>query len=284
VTQAQPTGFTRLAAVIGHPVRHSLSPALFNAAFAATGLDWTYVALDVDPDDGESAVRAVRHLGLGGMSVTMPHKEAAARACDRLTETATVLGAVNCVVTENGGLVGDSTDGPGLVAALRAEGHDPADGRCVVIGAGAAARAIVHALGRAGAAEVVVVARRPEAAARAAAVTGVGRVGSQEEVGTVDLVCNATSVGMNGTDGAGQSPVAVELLRPGQVVVDIVYHPLDTPLLGAARAAGATAVGGVGMLVHQAALAFEAWTGVDAPVSDMRAAAAAAIEARGAAS
>jgi shikimate dehydrogenase len=265
-----PTGTTRVAAVIGHPVRHSLSPILFNAAFRAVDLDWAYVALDVAPADGEAAVRSVRSLGLGGMSVTMPHKQAAARACDRLTPVAAVLGAVNCVVPEGDELVGDSTDGAGFVAALRSAGHDPAGLRCVVVGAGGAARAIAYALGEAAAASVHVVARRAEAATSAAALAGpAGAVGRSEDIAAADLLCNATPVGMAGGASAGDVPVDPSTLHPGQVVVDIVYHPLDTPLLAAARAAGAVPVTGLGMLVHQAAVAFERWTGVPAPLPQM---------------
>jgi shikimate dehydrogenase len=273
-----PTGATRLAAVIGHPVRHSLSPVLFNAAFAATELDWTYVALDVADGDGVAAVHAVRTLGLGGLSVTMPHKQAAAAACDRLTDTARALGAVNCVTPDGDGLLGDSTDGDGFVAALRYEGHDPSGRRCVVVGAGGAGRAIVDGLGRAGAHEVRVVARREAAAADAAALApGVGSVGAASDISAADLLVNATPIGMAGTTGAGATAVDVGLLHPGQVVVDIVYHPVVTPLLEAAAAAGAVPMTGIGMLVHQAALAFERWTGLPAPVDAMRAAASSAL-------
>ncbi|MFV2039165.1 MAG: shikimate dehydrogenase, partial [Acidimicrobiales bacterium] len=151
-----------------------------------------------------------------------------------------------------------------------AEQRTVAGRSCHVLGAGGAARAIVRALAEAGASEVVVVNRTPGKAAAAAALAGpVGRVGSAVHVESADIVVNATSVGMAGTPGAHGVPLDVEMLRSGQTVVDLVYHPLRTPLLEAAEAAGAHAVGGLGMLVHQAARQFELWTGVDAPLEAM---------------
>jgi shikimate dehydrogenase len=268
-----PTGATRLAAVIGDPVRHSLSPVLLNAAFAASGLDWVYVALEVPEGEVPAAFTGVRALGIGGLSVTMPHKEAAATACDRLSDEAAALGAVNCVVNEGGTLVGHNTDGAGFVAALRAEGGvDPAGQRCVVVGAGGAGRAVALALARAGAARVAVVNRSAERAARAVALLGeAGAVVAPEhagpEVAEAGLVVNATSVGMG--EGSTDLPLDAGAIRPGQVVVDIVYRPLRTPLLRAAEARGATAMGGVPMLVGQAAEAFRLWTGAPPPVDAM---------------
>jgi shikimate dehydrogenase len=270
-----PTGSTRLAAVIGSPVRHSLSPVLHNAAFAAAGLDWVYVALEVGPGRVPEALAGMRALGIGGLSVTMPHKEAVAAECDRLSDDAAALGAVNCVVPDGDELVGHNTDGAGFVAALSADGVDPAGMACVVLGAGGAARAIALALARAGAAEVAVVNRTADRAEQAVALLGgVGRVvapaDAGESVGAAGLVVNATSVGM-GDPAPSDLPLDPARLRAGQVVADIVYRPLETALLRAARTRGATAVNGVPMLVHQAAVAFELWTGVPAPVAAMTA-------------
>ena len=266
-----PTGATRLAAVIGAPVRHSLSPALHNAAFAATGLDWVYVALEVAPGRAAAALDAVRVLGIAGLSVTMPHKADVAAAVDECTPAAAALGAVNCVEVRDGRLVGHNTDGDGFVDSLRAEaGFDPAGRRAVVLGAGGAARAVVVALAAAGASEVVVVNRTEARAVEAARLAGaVGRAGDADAVAGADLVVNATSVGMTGAGGV-DLPCDVALLRPGQVVADLVYQPLDTQFLKAARSRGATAVNGVGMLLYQAARAFTIWTGVPAPVAAMR--------------
>lgn len=265
------TGATRVAGVIGSPVRHSLSPTLLNAAFRATGLDWVFAAFEVPEGAGGMAVAAMRTLGLGGLSVTMPHKAAAYDAVDERTPAAAALAAVNCVFPRAGRLVGDNTDGPGFVDALvHDEGLDLAGRRCALLGAGGAGRAVARALGEAGAAEVVVVNRSPDPARRAAELAGpVGRVGQAADVAAADLVVNATSLGMAGGTGSGATPVDPDLLRAGQVVVDLVYHPAETPLLAAARARGAVAVNGVGMLVHQAAHAFTRWTGEAPPLREM---------------
>lgn len=278
------TGATRVAAVIGSPVRHSLSPLLLNAAFSATGLDWVYAAFEVPDGEGAAAVGAMRTLGLGGLSVTMPHKAAAHDAVEVRTPVAAALGAVNCVFWEGDRLAGDNTDGAGFVDALA---HDPGVGvggrRCVLLGAGGAGRAVARALGEAGAAEVAVVNRSPGPAARAAELAGpAGRVGTAADVAAADLVVNATPIGMGGRgERLGvASPVDPARLHAGQVVVDLVYHPVETPLLVAARSAGATAVNGVGMLVHQAAHAFSRWTGRDAPIAAMTATVAAELASR----
>lgn len=266
-----PTGSTRVAGVIGDPVRHSLSPAIHNAAFAATGLDWVFVAFEVPAGSARVAVDAMRALDLGGLSVTMPHKDAVVGALDALDADAEALGAVNCVRRDGRRLVGANTDGPGLVASLRSDcGRDPAGSRCVVLGAGGAARSAVRALAAAGAARVTVVNRTSEHAVRAAALAGVaGHVGDESALGDADLVVNATPVGMEGPD-VGRLPVPAGLLGAGQLVVDLVYHPRRTALLAAAEEAGAATADGTGMLVHQAALAFTAWTGLEAPLAAMR--------------
>lgn len=272
-----PSGSTRLAAVIGDPVRHSLSPLLHNTAFAALDLDWVYVALEVAPGAAAAALDAMRTLGIAGLSVTMPHKEAVAAACDELTEEAAALRAVNCVVNDGGRLIGHNTDGDGFLAALAAElDLDPAGRRCVVLGAGGAARSIALALARAGAGEVAVVNRTASRAEEVAALLGpVGQVVGPDDLASVmagaELIVNATSLGM-GTDGA--VPLEVALLRPEHVVVDIIYRPLVTPLLAAARSLGCRSANGISMLVHQAAIAFTHWTGQPAPVEAMTAAVA----------
>lgn len=267
-----PRGSTRVAAVIGYPVTHSLSPALHNAAFAAAGLDWVYVALPVEPGDAASALAGMRALGIAGLSVTMPHKSDVFAAVDLVAPEAAALESVNTVVVDAEGLlVGHSTDGPGFVDSLRADAHtDPADRRIAVLGAGGAARSVIDALGRSGAAEVVVVNRTERAAVYAASLAGsVGRVGTPDDVRGADIVVNATSVGM-GSDVLALDP---ELLRHGALVADLVYHPLDTALLIAARQRGCRTLDGLGMLIHQAARQQRLWTGYDPDVAVMRAAA-----------
>ncbi len=264
------TAETRLAAVIGDPVRHSRSPAIHNAGYAAAGLDWVFVALPVPAGQGAAAVAAMPVLGISGFSVTMPHKADAARACDTLTADATVLGVVNTVVLRVDGTIwGDSTDGEGLVRSLVDAGLAVHGRRVLVVGAGGAARASVLALGRAGAV-VTVAARRPEAAEAAAELAPDASVAALDPgLGEkFDVVLNATPVGMAG------EPLPVSAPGSGQWAVDLIYHPAETPFLAAAAARGAQVVGGLGMLIHQAGLGFEAMTGHTAPLDAMRAAAA----------
>jgi shikimate dehydrogenase len=267
-----------VAAVIGSPVRHSLSPALHNAAFAAAGVPWAYVAFEVAPGAARAALDAVRTLGLGGLSVTMPHKDDVADAVDELDAGAAALHSVNCVVPlPDGRLRGCSTDGDGFVASMREAGHDPAGQRVVVVGAGGAGRAVIDALARAGAAEVVVLNRSRDRAVDAARLAGAaGRVGVDDDIATADIVVNATSIGL-GTDDVAIAP---SLLRARHVVADLVYHPLDTGLLRAARALGAATVDGLGMLVHQAVLQQQLWLGNDPSPAVMRAAALTELAAR----
>ena len=273
-----PTGATRVAGVIGSPVRHSLSPALHNAAFAAAGLDWTYVAFEVPDGSAPLAVDGMRALGIEGLSVTMPHKQAVARAVDVLTPAARALDAVNCVARlADGRLEGSNTDGEGFVRSLRDAGTDVAGLHVAVLGAGGAARAVIAALASAGASTIVVVNRTEAAAVTAAGLAGAaGHVGRFGAVSLADVVVNATSVGM----GSADLPCDPSLLRAEQVVVDLVYHPRRTAFLSAAASVGARGVDGLGMLVHQAAVAFERWTACDAPVAEMRAAAEAELATR----
>jgi shikimate dehydrogenase len=269
------TGATRLAGVIGDPVRHSLSPVLHNAAFRATGLDWVYLALPVAAGRGAAAVDAMRTLGIDGLSVTMPHKADVAGAVDELTPAAEALGVCNCLYRADDGrrIVGHSTDGDGFVSAFRARfGRDPAGLSFLVAGAGGAARSIVEALGRAGAGSIAV-ANRTESKAAAVADLAPGAVtvpiGDAAAVAAADVVVNTTAVGMAGGPAPDGLPVPVEGLGPDHLVVDIVYQPRVTPLLAAARERGAQTDDGVAMLIGQAALAFQLWTGVEAPLEVM---------------
>lgn len=266
-----PTAQTRLAGVIGWPVRHSRSPQIHNAAYRALGLDWCYLALPVAPGDVPAALAGMRSLGIEGLSVTMPHKAAAAASVDQLTPDAVALGAVNSVRREGGVLVGDNTDGGGFVDSLLAEGVDPAGRRCVVLGTGGAARAVVRALALAGAVAVAVIGRNPQRAGTCASLAGTaGSTAGPEALAGADLLVNATPVGMGDDHGLAADPAS---LPDHCVVADLVYHPERTPLLAAAEDRGLRTVGGIGMLVHQAARQVEAWTGLPAPVELMRAAA-----------
>jgi shikimate dehydrogenase len=236
-------GETRLVALLGHPVAHSLSPRMQNAAFAARGLNWAYVALDVVPERLEQAVGGLEALGFAGANVTIPHKRAVALLCDELDEDAERAGSVNTVVLREGRLYGSSTDGLAVTSAIR-----PAR-LAVMLGAGGAATAVVAALEEAGT-EVRIHARGGDWPPRA---------------DDADLVVNAT-------------PVKDELLvepRSDQQVVDLAYNTDGSPtaLVAAARAAGsATVVDGLEVLVRQGAASFERWTGIAAPLDVMRAA------------
>ena len=266
------TGATVVAGVIGDPVTHSMSPAIHNAAYRALGLDWVYVGLPVPAGRGHDAIRALPALGIAGVNVTMPHKTDAARACDVLSGDAAALGAVNTVVVRpDGSLLGESTDGAGFLVALERIGVEPAESRIVVLGAGGAARAIVLALGRARA-RVMVAARRRDAAMSAAELATGAEAHDWSDFATLvaraDVIVNATPIGMRGE----APPFDPGLIGPRHVVVDSVYHPAETPLLAAARARGARAENGLGMLIGQAGLAFTLFTGLDAPLEAMEAA------------
>lgn len=279
------TGHTRTAGVIGSPIRHSLSPAIFNAAFASAGLDWAYLAFDVPEGAAGHAMAAVRSLSIEGVSVTMPHKAAVLASLDTMSDDVAALGAANCVSRRGSALHGDSTDGPGFMDALRIdEGIDVDGQRVAVVGAGGAGRAVARALAEAGAV-VTILNRSADAAALAASVAGPSaRVGTPGDLADAAVVVNATPLGMGvvvSTTGAPEPmPFDVALLGAGQIVVDLIYHPVHTPLLLAARSQGLRSVNGVGMLVHQAAHAFRHWTSEEPPLEAMSAAAVAVLSRR----
>src|SRR5215207_2899627 len=239
------TPSTRLVALLGHPVAHSRSPAMQNAAFAARGLDWAYVAVDVPPEAIADAVRGLETLGFAGANVTIPHKRAVAQLCDELDAAAERAVSVNTLVFRDGRVLGSSSDGLAVVEAVEPEGA-----HALVLGAGGAAQAVATALTDAGAGVRVVTRSDPDWPPRETDAT---------------IVVNAT-------------PVVHEALvdpRAEQTIVDLAYLPdgRDTALVAAAREAGATVVDGLEILVRQGAASFERWTGVAAPLDVMRAAA-----------
>ena len=271
-------GATRVAAVLGWPVAHSLSPVIHNAAFAALEMDWTYVALPVEPGAVPAAVAGLQALGFAGANVTMPHKQAVAEVMDELTEDAARLRAVNTIEVAGGRLIGHNTDAPGFARFLEDDaGFDPAGKTAVLFGAGGAARACALAGARAGLTRIVVAHREPARAAPLADALD----GFETEVEAIafgnaadasaDLVINATPLGAHGEG------LPLPKLGADTLFVDLLYRPAMTPAQQAAKAAGAQAVGGLGLLLHQAALAFELWTGRPAPLEVMSAAAVAAL-------
>ena len=256
------SGHARLAGVLGWPVSHSRSPRLHGHWLATLGIDGAYLPLPVHPDRFATAVRALADLGFRGANVTIPHKQAAFDACDTVDATARRAGAVNTLVFRDGRIEGSNTDGFGFLESVRgqAPGWQPGAGPAVLLGAGGAARAIAAALLDANCPRVTLVNRsRERAEALARDLGGPIEVAEAPPLDAAALLVNTTSLGMQ-----GQPPLAIDLapLPPGAVVADIVYVPLETPLLAAARARGLRAVDGLGMLLHQARPGFEAWFGV----------------------
>ena len=238
------TSTTRLVGLLGHPVAHSRSPAMQNAAFAARGLDWVYVALDVAPEDLEDALRGLVALGFAGANVTIPHKRAVAELCDELDRAAARAVSVNTLVFRDGRILGSSTDGLAVAEAVEAR-----DARVLVLGGGGAGHAVAAALTDAGAGVRVATRRDPDWPPRETDAT---------------ILVNATPL-------VDEVPVAP---RPGQTIVDLAYRPdgSDTALVAAARRAGCPVVDGLDVLVRQGAASFRTWTGVEAPLELMRAA------------
>jgi shikimate dehydrogenase len=264
--------------IIGWPVSGSLSPVIHNAAFSALDMDWTYVPMPVPPGSVPSALEGLRALGFAGANVTMPHKTEAARVVGERTEDAELLNAVNTIVVGSSGLVGHNTDAPGFDRFLRRDaGFEPEGRAALLFGGGGAARACALALARGGLAELTVALRDParDAGLRATldgSPIALSVVPFGDATGVhADLVVNATPIGAQGES------LPVPPLGAGAVVVDLLYRPAGTPLQTLARSAGAAVFGGLGLLLHQAALSFELWTGQIPPLDVMSAAAIAAL-------
>jgi shikimate dehydrogenase len=279
-------------ALLGHPVGHSLSPAMHNAAFHALDLNANYTLIDVAPGDIPRTLEDLRLKKYGGVNVTIPHKEAAYRflaAKHALSDAAQVLRSVNTVVFRpDGTLLGDNTDAPGFLDALKESFRaSPQGKRILLLGCGGAGRAVALTCAMQGAASLLVAdvhlpTRRRLLLALRKATPGLPVAGaSLERARTAardcDLIIHATPVGMKPGDPSLLPPDA---FRKGQLVFDLIYNPAETPLLAAARAAGARTANGLGMLLHQGARAFHRWTGRKPPVAVMRAALEKALKAR----
>lgn len=285
------SGTTRLAGVIGHPLAHSLSPAMHNAVYEELGLDWVYVPLHVKDEIGlRRVVAAIQSLPFMGFNVTMPFKQAMLELCDEVAMAASMAGAVNTVHCVDGRLVGYNTDGRGLLEALKDEaGFEPAGKDVVICGAGGAAGAALVGLMLAQAASITIVNRNIDSAEElldrvrphmnAVRVEAVSVMAAEENVRAADLIINATPIGMRPED---DSPIPVQWVGPGQVVYDMIYGR-TTALVAGARAQGARALDGLGMLVAQGATAIDIWNEskqVRASRATMRAAAEAQLAAR----
>ncbi|MFP3392122.1 shikimate dehydrogenase [Brevibacillus sp. SIMBA_040] len=270
------TSKTQLVGLFGHPVSHSQSPMMHNAAFAEMGLGFAYVAFDVDPADLEDAVRGIRALGLKGINVTIPHKVAIMPMLDEIDPLAKRIGAVNTVVINDGRLIGYNTDGMGYVRSLVEETGIVLDQQIVtMVGAGGAARAVAFTLAEKGVKEIRIMNRSRERAQILAEHVGtivptkiVEQGDGMDAIADSSLLINTTSIGM--LPNVQEMPVPPEWLHNQLTVSDLIYNPLETRLLGEARAIGATVHSGVGMFVNQGALAFELWTGQQAPTDAMR--------------
>ncbi|MCY2987206.1 MAG: shikimate dehydrogenase [Planctomycetota bacterium] len=271
---------TKVCALFGHPVGHSLSPEMHNAAFEALGLPFVYVAHDVQPGNVAKALEGIRVMGYRGLSVTIPHKVEALAAVDDVEETARGIGCINTVVNDDGCLRGYNSDGLGALGALRDAGADPQGQRVVVLGSGGAARAITVTLAREAPPERLTILgvelqelERLVADARKRGQTPVeGKpltdASLRQEIAAADLLLHCSSVGMH--PNVEQSLVPPELLRAGLVVFDAVYNPRQTKLLREAQAAGCRTVSGLEMFLGQAYVQFELWTGQPAPRDIMR--------------
>jgi len=270
---------TRLYAVIGNPVAHSLSPAIHNAAFAALDIDSVYVACRVE--DIKNALAGMRALeNFHGMSVTIPHKIEAMKYLDEISEIDRNIGSINTVIHEKGKLIGLGTDGPGALKALADAGIEIGGKNILMIGSGGAARAIAFTLAQNTALKNLLILdidgpmlQQLSADLKAGTDASIksellddNSLASAMEV--ADIIIHCTPVGMHPKENASLIPA--ELFRSGQVVFDIVYTPLETKLLGDARSRGLKVIYGVEMFINQAVLQFERFTGVDAPVEVMR--------------
>lgn len=270
------SGKTKLLALIGQPVSHSLSPAMHNAAFTADGLDFAYVCLDVDPDDVPEAVRGAAALKLRGFNITMPHKRAMVPLMDELDEGARISGAVNTVVIEDSKLYGYNTDGGGMVLACQEAGIDLSGACVLLLGAGGAAAAIAVAFGEAGVGELHVANRTVDHAVELGnklREEGLENVEIHslnmldEVVPEVEIVVNTTPLGMKKED---ELPIPAGYMEEGRAFCDAVYRPgTETPLVRLAREWGARVVAGDRMLLYQGVLAQKLWTGQDPNVEVM---------------
>ncbi len=285
------TGRTKIFGIFGHPISHTLSPSMHNAAFHALGLPYCYLPFEVPSDGLGPAVRAVIPLGIRGLNVTLPHKEAVIPFLDAIDEEAQTIGAVNTIEVEKGWekgrekirLIGHNTDGRGFLESLRESGVNPKGLRVILLGAGGAAKGVAIALARASVSEMIIMARTMErgkalvdrltGAAGIAPAMKVSLIGMGEEgklpgdPNRPTLLINTTPLGMKPRDPL---PFPESFLDARWSVADLIYRPSDTPLLLAAKRIGANPIPGLGMLLHQGAIAFEIWTGRKAPLPVMR--------------
>jgi shikimate dehydrogenase len=262
------SGTARLAGITGWPVSHSRSPRLHGFWLERHGIDGAYVPLAIEPAHFPAAIRGLMLAGFAGVNCTIPHKEAAFAVCDTVDNSARRAGAVNTLVFDSGRITGSNTDGWGFLESLRANGVNPAAGPALILGAGGSARAVAAVLLDLGVTTTIANRTRPRAEAIARELPGLHVIdwdARNHALADHGLLVNTTSLGMD-----GHPPLEIDLERaaPNLTVTDIVYVPLETPLLAAARARGISAVDGLGMLLYQAVPGFRTWFGVDPVVDD----------------
>lgn len=273
---------TKSVGIIGCPIRHSISPIFQQAALDYYGIDAIYEAWEVEPPSLPKYIRQLRSPNTWGINVTVPHKEAVIPLLDGVDDFASAAGAVNTIINEDGNLVGHNTDGVGFLKALEDNGHFQPQGRKVlVLGAGGSAKAVALALSSCGVTEVAIANRTLERATRLAEIisthgTEVDAMSLTDSTGTLvrkagesDLIVNCTTLGMKYGLDEHSSPMRSEQIPATALVFDLVYNPIETPLLREAKRAGAATLGGLAMLVYQGAASFEMWTGKKAPVEIM---------------
>jgi len=275
------TAKTKVTGLMGYPVEHSLSPVMHNSAFEALELDYCYVTFSVEPSRLEEAIKGIRALGIAGINVTVPHKEAVIKFLDRIDEEAKEIGAVNTVVNKDGLLIGYNTDGRGFMASLNENCYSPQGKRVFIVGAGGASKAVAYYLSKEASELLIYDIDRQKSLNLVNHLKGhvkvsVAKITVAEDISTIreaDIVINATPLGLKPKD---PSPVDIELLHKDQLVCDLIYK--ETRLLREASLKGCQTIDGLGMLLWQGVFAFELWTGKKPPVEVMR---KALIEARG---
>ena len=278
------TGHTELIGLMAYPIRHSSSPAMHNAAFAKLGLDYAYLAFEVDNDSLEGAVQGIRSLKLVGSNVSMPNKTVVHKYLDKLSPAAEMCGAVNTIVNKDGVLTGHITDGTGYMMSLKDNGVDVIGKKMTIVGAGGAATAIEIQAALDGVAEISIFNRKDEFWANAedtvrkinektnckAQLFDLANLDKlKEEIASSYLFTNATGMGMKPLEGQTYIPDK-SFLRPDLIVSDVVYYPRETELLRMAKEVGCKTMNGLGMMLFQGAAAFKMWTGEDMPIEYMK--------------
>lgn len=275
------TGYTKVLGIFGYPVEHSLSPLMQNAAIEAMGLNYIYIPFEIHPEELETAVKGIRSLGISGVNVTVPHKEAVMKFLDEITEEASLIGSVNTIENKNGRLIGHNTDSRGYIRSLREDaGFDPKGKRALIIGAGGAARGIAFGLFLEGVSEIIIANRTIEKAEEIKIniterdrhksiqikTAHLSYLKEPQILSSVDLIVNTTSMGLE-----GRAPdVDFASTSPHVLISDIAYKPPITSFLKKAQDAGRKTLGGLGMLLYQGAISFEIWTSNKAPVDVMK--------------